>query len=283
MRNERLHDIDNGEVIIQLENVTKKFNKKPLLTDINLTIDKGQSIALTGNNGVGKSTLLKIIANLSSIQNGKVTYTRKLLFNYIHEHFPRTNLTIVQYLSLMARIDEINKKDIQKIINTYLKEFYMEHMSDTPLLYLSKGSLQKVSVIQSLLVMPDVLLLDEPLSGLDIKSQRVFIKKMKELKTFGVTIIMSCHEKYLMNEISDVVVEIQNGQIETTVHKKDEVGTIFILTFIDEVGGLTLPPLAFPIDETENKVGVYVDEDRTNEVVSLMISQGWSLRGMHHE
>jgi len=283
MKNEKQHEIENGEVIIQLENVTKKFNGASILKDINLNISKGQSIALVGNNGVGKSTLLKIIARLSSIQSGKVTYNRELLFHYVPEHFPRTNLTVVQYLSLMTRIDEIDKKDTQNVINIYLKDFFMEHMADTPLLYLSKGSLQKVGVIQALLVIPDVLLLDEPLSGQDVKSQRFFIEKMKNLLANGMTIIMSCHERYLMDEISDIVVEIKNKQIEMIVHKKGEIGTRFILIFMDEIGGLTLPTLTFPVDVNENKVEMFVGENKTNEVISLMINHGWSLRGMRHE
>jgi len=283
MKNIKRYDIGDNDDIIQLENVTKKIKKKSLLTDISLTIFKGQSIALIGNNGVGKSTLLKIIANLSAVQSGKVTYSRKLLFHYVPEHFPRSNLTVVQYLSLIARIDEINRADIRKVIVSHLKDFFMEHMADTPLLYLSKGSLQKVGVIQALLVMPDVLLLDEPLSGQDMKSQRVFIERMKELLENGMTIIMSCHEKYLIDEISDTVVEIKDGQIETTNHETKKISKIFILTFVNEVGDLMLPTLGFPVVEKENKVEMYVCEDKTNEVISLMIKQGYSLRGMCHE
>ena len=83
--------------------------------------------------------------------------------------------------------------------------------------YLSKGTLQKVGVMQALLSKPDVLLLDEPLSGQDIDSQKVFIKKMNELRHDNVTIIMSCHEPDLIERISDTVYCVDKGKIHPVV------------------------------------------------------------------
>jgi len=271
------------EVIIELENVTKKFKKTSLLKDINLSIYKGQSVALIGNNGVGKSTLLKIIANLSSIESGKVTYNDHLSFRYVPEQFPRSNLTTMQYLNLMGRIDEIDSNERYERIKSLLKDFFMEHMIDTPLAYLSKGSLQKVGVIQALLTTPDVLLLDEPLSGQDANSQRVFIKKIKALLARGTTIIMSCHEQYLINEISDTIIEIKKKQIEVAHYKKREISKEYILIFTEEKDGLELPKLDVPINKVGKEVKMYVNEINTNEVISLMINNGWSLRSMYHE
>ena len=272
-----------NEVIIQLENVTKSFKKMTLLKTINLSIHKGQSVALIGNNGVGKSTLIKIIAGLSSIQDGKVTYSDKLLFHYVPENFARCNLSVMQYLDLIARIDDIDRDNRHMRIESLLKDFFMEQMAQTPLDYLSKGSLQKVAVIQALLISPDVLLLDEPLSGQDANSQRVFTRKMKELLGAGTTIIMSCHEPYLMNEISDTVIEIKNQEIEVVHHEKHEMSEEYALVFVDEKGGLELPELEIPINKTDTKVKMYVDEVDTDDIISLMMSNGWSLRSMSHE
>jgi len=272
----------NNQKVIQLENVVKKFKKTTLLEGINLSIYKGQSVALVGHNGVGKSTLLRIIAGLSSIEGGKVIYDEKLLFHYVPEQFPRSNLTVMMYLDLMSRIDGFDKNERQELIQTFLADFFMSHMADTPLNFLSKGSLQKVGVIQALLSTPDVLLLDEPLSGQDAKSQRVFIQKMKDLLADGMTILMSCHEKYLMNEIADMIVEIKDGQIEVGGVEKVEVADEFVLTFVDEKGDLNLPQLDYPVDRKEHSIRIYVDVSRTDEVISAMMACGWSLRGMAH-
>jgi len=273
----------NNEELIKLTDVAKKFGKTVILKDVNFSIYKGQSIALVGNNGVGKSTLLKMISGLSSVTAGNIAYTSDLLFHYVPEHFARSKLSVTQYLELMIRIDDIAPDVRHGRIESLLKDFFMEHMADTPLDYLSKGSLQKVGVIQALLTPPDILLLDEPLSGQDANSQRVFIAKMKDLLATGVTIIMSCHEKYLVNEISDTVIEIKNGQIELMKHEKYEISERYVLVFIDEKGELVLPEFDFPMDRIDKRVKMYVDWDRTDEVISMMMNNGWSLRSMYHE
>jgi len=272
----------NDEVIIQLVDVTKKFKKTTILKSINLSISKGQSVALIGNNGVGKSTLLKIIARLSSVE-GKVEYSDELLFHYVPEHFARCNLSVMQYLGLVGRIDGMDEDERGERIGSFLKDFFMEQMAQTPLDYLSKGSLQKVAVIQALLSTPDVLLLDEPLSGQDANSQRVFVQKMKELLASGVTIVMSCHEPYLMNEISDTVIEIKDQKIEIVQYVKYETSKEYALVFVDEKGGLEVPKLDIPINKTDTKVKMYVDEVNADEMISLMMKSGWSLRSMSHE
>jgi len=273
----------SSDALIKLTDITKKFGKTVLFKDVNFSIYKGQSVALVGNNGVGKSTLLKMISGLSSVTAGNITYTSDLLFHYVPEHFPRSKLSVVQYLELMSRIDDIAPDVRQGRIESLLKDFFMVHMAETPLNYLSKGSLQKVGVIQALLTPPDILLLDEPLSGQDANSQHVFIAKMKDLLATGVTIIMSCHEKYLVNEISDTVIEIKNQQIEVMQHEKYETSERYVLVFIDEKGGLVLPEFDFPVDSTDKMVKMYVDGSHTDEVIQMMMNNGWSLRSMYHE
>jgi len=189
----------------------------------------------------------------------------------------------MQYLDLVGRIDEMGSNTRRERIETLLKDFFMEQMTDTPLNYLSKGSLQKVNVIQALLRTPDVLLLDEPLSGQDANSQRVFIAKMNDLLARGVTIIMSCHEKYLMNEISDTIIEIKDQKIEVVQHKKDEISERYVLVFTDEKGGLVLPKFGFPMNRDDHLIKLYVDQGHTDEVIGEMMTHGWSLRSMYHE
>jgi len=291
----------NSKSIIQLENVTKKFKKKPILENINLTIYQGQSIALTGHNGVGKSTLLKIIAKLIKVDSGNINYLDPLLFHYVPEQFPRNNLTVKEYLTLICRLDDHSKQVTEEKIKAFLGDFFMTHMADTPLNYLSKGSLQKVGVIQALITTPDVLLLDEPLSGQDAKSQRVFIQKMKDLLADGMTIIMSCHEPYLINEISDTVIEINDRQISVKTYEKQVVKEVFVLTFVNEKGDFVVPELDIPTelnvptefniplelnvpwDQENQHLKLYVPPLRTDEIIQQMMSYGWSLREMYQE
>ena len=273
----------NETPFIKLNDVTKKFKKTVLLEQVNFSIHKGQSIALRGKNGVGKSTLLKMISGLSLPTEGVVVYDKRLSFSYVPDHFPKSKLTPLQYLKLVGQIDGFSHQVTQEKITGLLKDFFMEQMVDTPLAYLSKGSLQKVNVIQGILKRPDVLLLDEPLSGQDASSQRVFIEKMKGLLAQETTLIMSCHETYLMNELSDVVVEIKNQQLEIVSHKKHERAPKYSLHFVDEKGDLPLPTFECPVDKVGQTLNMYVDSSKTDEIIGFMLNQGWSLRGMYHE
>ncbi len=100
----------------------------------------------------------------------------KPFFHYIPEHFPKTDLTVFQYLAAMGGIDGLDREEAKQRENRRIADIFME-----PMKHLSKGSLQKVGVIQALLKAPDILLSDEPLSGQDRPSPKVFIEKVDPL------------------------------------------------------------------------------------------------------
>lgn len=198
--------------LIKLENISKQYDGRLILDEVSLSVYENQSIAFTGHNGSGKSTILKIMAGLITPSQGKVIHCSKLLFHYVPERFPKTNLTAGQYLKRMGEIDGLSPNEIQQKCAELCRDFFLEDMLGTPMKSLSKGTLQKIGVIQALLRQPDILLLDEPLSGQDVDSQQVFIKKMNELRANNVTILMSCHEPYLIKSISDTLYVMEHGK-----------------------------------------------------------------------
>ena len=114
-----------SQVIIEMHNVTKKVNnnKKTVLHDVNLTIERGDSVALIGVNGTGKSTLLRLISGLTPISSGKVLTVPNLKFAFIPEHFPKLNMTVDEYMHTVGRIDGLSKQEISSISK---KEDYQE-------------------------------------------------------------------------------------------------------------------------------------------------------------
>ncbi|MEN8905242.1 MAG: ABC transporter ATP-binding protein, partial [Clostridiales bacterium] len=206
--------------IISLEGITKKYNNKIVLDNINLSFYDNQSTAIIGANGTGKSTLLKIIAGLLPVDKGKrISHlSRNININYVPERFPKLRMNPREYLFYMGSIQEIEKSNLKKRIEAYLEIFHIsENMRKTWINQLSKGSIQKIAVIQALLKTPDVLILDEPISGQDIKSQDVFIRLMKRFKSENVVIIFSCHEEYLIDKLADRVLTIDNNRIKSDV------------------------------------------------------------------
>ena len=269
--------------MITLDNIEKEYNKKIVLRDVSMVIEQGQSIAFTGHNGCGKSTLLKIIAGLVQPTKGNVNYERSFLFHYVPEHFPQMQLTAEKYLFSQGRIEGIEETELKKRIQSLSQDFFFQSILKIPIKYLSKGSLQKVSVIQALLKDPDILLLDEPLSGQDIASQQVFIDKINVLRKKGVAILMSCHEPYLIDAISDCVYQLDGGVLSLVNQRNIKEKTWYVLNFTN--GDQCSVPERWKehLQYVENGCILRAEEEDCNIVIMEMLQAGWNLRGMVNE
>lgn len=198
------------ESILKTDNLAMRFGEQLLFSNANLTFEKGKTNALFGHNGTGKSTLLKIIAGIIRPTKGKVIINPNLRINYVPDRFPRLNLNMEELLTNTAVLDGLDDLESKEKLEYFYNLFQVKEMIHTPLKYLSKGSLQKVAVIQAFMGKSDILLLDEPLSGQDIVSQKYFIKEIRKLQKQEVTIILSCHEPYLIDKLADKVYEIKH-------------------------------------------------------------------------
>lgn len=199
--------------IIQLMGVHKFINNKNILSDINLQIYKNETIALLGSNGAGKSTLLNVIAGLSAINKGYRNMFAGNTISYVHDQFPQLIISPREYFYFLGNINGLTKKTLNKRVDELSELFSITNHLDTKIMYFSKGMIQKVNLIQALIVIPDLLLLDEPLTGLDISSQLEFVRLLKELKKQGISMIVSSHEPFILNEVSDRIIQLQNGKI----------------------------------------------------------------------
>ena len=262
--------------IIQLKNVSKKYDGKLVLDKIDKTFVQGQSVAFVGHNGCGKSTLLKIIAKLVTATSGEVVYNKPLLFHYIPEKFSPVSITARQYLIHMGALDGLGKEESKDRIESLGKDFFITDLLDTAMRSLSKGTLQKVVVLQALLKTPDVLLLDEPLSGQDMASQKVFINKINQLREQGVTIFMSCHEKRLIEAIAEDVYTFRNGSL-TEYNYKTRKMYLMILENTKQL----------PLMDEMKKYGQYyslkIDQNECDQMLPELIQKGWKLRGLYDE
>lgn len=269
--------------MITLNNVVKKYNQKVVLNDISFAIEPGQSIAFTGHNGCGKSTLLKVVAGLIQPTSGKVEYEQPFLFHYVPEHFPKMNFTAEEYLLFQGGMDGLTEGMVKEQIHCLSEDFFFENMLHTKMKHLSKGSLQKVGVIQALLKEPDVLLLDEPLSGQDVASQQVFIDKMNALRQNGVTILMSCHEPYLIDAITDWTYRFENGKLTAVKNEKSLEEKWFVLFFEKGPGAVVSEKCKGHLQFVEGGCKLRCSERYSNEIIVEMLNAGWNLRGMWNE
>ncbi len=212
------------EPIITIRNLKKSYGSKEVLKDINLEIHEGEIIGYIGPNGAGKSTTVKIMLGLigeysgeieifgTDIRSGEVEYKRKI--GYVPETAEiYENLTAREYLTFIGEIYgmeyEIANEKAERLMNLFgIRDVYDGRISSY-----SKGMKQKVLVISALINDPDILFLDEPLSGMDANSVMVFKEVMAELAKRGKTIFYSSHIMEVVEKISSRIILINNGEI----------------------------------------------------------------------
>ena len=256
--------------LITLENITKSYEGNCVLDHITHDFYEGESIAFTGHNGCGKSTLLKIIAGLISLSGGTVHYHKKTGFSFVPEKFPGMDIRMNDYLYAIAGMESINKA----VVDSLISDFFLDPMIHNKLNELSKGSLQKVGVIQALIAPKEVILLDEPLSGQDSASQDVFIQKINELRERGVTVFMSCHEKKLIDELTEREYTINKGKLYIKDNEnRDSVFKIFIRKNAEL-------PLWENMKDHGNRYVIRVKRSALKETIMRLYNEGWELAGI---
>lgn len=200
-----------SDIILKADNISKTYSGNKVLSSIELQVRRGKAIALVGENGCGKSTLLRILSGITRASCGDISVDKKIRMSFIPDRFDRVSMTIPVYLKHICAIEGI--KGPVAVCDKYLQMFALTNMLKTPMMYLSKGTLQKVAVIQALLSDRDIIFMDEPLSGQDIISQYNFVGEMNRRKAAGTSLIMVCHEKYLIDMLADEIYQIKDGRL----------------------------------------------------------------------
>lgn len=202
-------------MIMEIQNISKQYKGKKILENACLSIYAHQIIALVGKNGSGKSTLLKIIAGLINADSGAVIkHQQSLKIGYVPEVTPSHILfTPEEYLFHMGRIRGMTTKQLQQKIDDLLEMFHLQESRNSRIIHFSKGMKQKVMIMQAMLEHTDLLILDEPLSGLDPKAQSDLEETLSILKDNGLSIVLTCHETKLLQHLVDTVFVIQNNKI----------------------------------------------------------------------
>lgn len=209
--------------MIEIKDLEKKFGDTVVLDKLNLTVNKGEILGFLGPNGAGKSTTMKIITSFWSPTSGSVTIdgenvetesiSTRAKIGYLPETVPLYDEMLVsEYLQFVAEVRRIAKEKIKDRIAEVVKMCGLGKVFNRPIDELSKGYRQRVGLAQAIIHNPDILILDEPTTGLDpnqIVEIRELIKQLGKEKT----VIFSTH---ILSEVSatcDRVVIINNGKI----------------------------------------------------------------------
>jgi ABC-2 type transport system ATP-binding protein len=203
----------------------KNLHKSYALHGINLDIEPGELFAYIGPNGAGKSTTIKILLGLTNPDEGSVELVEKKYIGYLPENpYFYTHLTATEVLQFYAKIFNIKNPDIKSI----LERVDLLHAKDKRLGDFSKGMLQRVGIAQALINNPRLLILDEPMSGLDPLGR----KKIKEIilqeKKKGTTIFLSSHILSDVQDLADRVAIINLGRLKYEGLPGEDLEKLFI-------------------------------------------------------
>lgn len=213
--------------IFEANKVSKKIDGKMLIKDLSISISRGEKVAITGKNGSGKSSLLKLIGGIFTETEGQVKRA-EMNISYVPEHFPENiRFKIHDYLMLVGKMSSNIEEGLQKRIETYAELFAITEFLTTPLKNCSKGTKQKAGIIQALLNNPDLLLLDEPLTGLDDKAKIELLNQLNSLPR-DKTIIFTAHDPLLIERLAGRVLIVESGRIisDATTIKEEKVRII---------------------------------------------------------
>lgn len=200
--------------LIRLVDIRRKYAGHVVLEGITLDIAEGEAVALLGPNGSGKSTLLKTIAGLAAPDGG--TREARIAYKdigFVPDRPPKLRFTAKEYLRAMGEIRGMDKRLLEERVGGWLERLRLMAQPGRQMKDYSKGMLQKVNLMQAMLGEPILLLLDEPLSGLDPETQEELARCLAELKAQGTTLVFSTHERMLVERIADRVVALSDGRI----------------------------------------------------------------------
>lgn len=198
--------------MIEVKNLTKKFNKFTALDDVSISFNNGQSIALIGPNGCGKTTLIKCILALNVIEKGDILvegksvkdhYRYREAIGYMPQigRYPE-NMTIEHTLKMIKDIRNVPESNLDTEL---LEAFELDKLYDKKMGTLSGGTTQKVSAVLAFMFDPKIIILDEPTAGLDPLASEILKSKIIREKNKGKLVIITSH---LLSELDDIVSEI---------------------------------------------------------------------------
>ena len=209
---------------LKLTSVSKRYGDVTAVDYLDLDVKKGEILGLLGPNGSGKSTTLKMILGLVKPDSGSVNVLGinveddpvavKRKVGYVPES-PRVYefLTGLEFLDFTGDIFEMQMEEKKKRIEKFLKALDLEGREGDMISSYSEGMKQKVVIISAIMHRPELLLLDEPLSGLDPKSARIVKDLLREMASQGVTTIMSTHVLEIAQAMCDRIAIMYNGRV----------------------------------------------------------------------
>ncbi|MDO4378700.1 MAG: ATP-binding cassette domain-containing protein [Erysipelotrichia bacterium] len=210
--------------MLEIKNLCKSYGKKEVIKNISLKVEKGETVSLLGSNGCGKSTTFKMLACITACDHGQILFNGEEIDYRLVAYLPEqrslfTDCTVYEQLKLIADLNRLDNAESK--INRQMDYFKIREYHDHKIGILSKGNQQKVALAACLLKESELILLDEPFTGLDSSNVDIFMRAIKALKYHKKTVLLSSHLYQPVNSLCDRYLYLVNGKIKYDITKKE--------------------------------------------------------------
>ncbi|MDM5190195.1 ATP-binding cassette domain-containing protein [Bacillus sp. DX4.1] len=213
---------------LQIQNLTKIFGESKAVNQLQISLPKGEVLGLLGRNGAGKTTTIKMLLGLLTPNEGSITWDGKAIFQsgvtigYLpEERGLYTKSRVIDQLRYFGRLEGMTKKEVDRAIDHWLDKLAIPEYKYKTAGELSKGNQQKIQLIAALLHDPELLILDEPFSGLDPVNAGMLANIIEEQVQKGKTIILSSHRMEQIEAFCQHVCILKKGEAVVEGHLSD--------------------------------------------------------------
>ena len=206
---------------VEVSHVSKSFGPVKAVDDVSFTVEKGEIFGLLGPNGAGKTTIIRLMLEIFKPESGQVSIlggpmdeAKKDRIGYMpEERGLYQDIALERVLVYLATLKDVPSDEARRRANQYLDQFDLTAYKNKNVKDLSKGMQQKAQIIATLLHQPELVIIDEPFSGLDPVNTQMVKNVLMDLRRQGVTIIMSTHQMHQVEEMCDRILLVNHGRV----------------------------------------------------------------------
>lgn len=208
------------KMILEVKDLHKSFGEKKVLEGVDLSVSSGKALGLLGRNGAGKTTTIRIVMGVFPSDSGQVLLDKNSLdrnsvpIGYMpEEHGLYPKIEILEQLVYLGELRGMKARDARESVNKWMKRLEVEEYTKKRLDTLSKGNQQKIQLVATLITTPDIVILDEPFSGLDPVNASLLKDVVRELIGDGKIVLFSSHQMSYVEEFCDDIAILNDGKI----------------------------------------------------------------------
>lgn len=279
---------------LEIKEIVKSYGPKEILHNISFEINSSQIMGFLGRNGAGKTTTIRCLMDVFKpnsgqfLLDGQVFDVNKVKIGYLPEErgmYQKTKL--IDQLIYFGMLRGASKQEAQKSADYWIERFNLKDYRNALLETLSKGNQQKIQIAQAFLNNPDILILDEPFSGLDPVNAQMFKDAIRDFKKQGKLIIFSSHQMAYVEELCDDITIIESGNILVTgsLDKiKSEHGQNRLIMQSDNFSDDELFKRLMDYQPEKHPQGIifYLNDQSKSEMLQAFLNQGISIKSFGH-